>query len=206
MKNRILFMLGAMLFLLAQCLLPQGAVDEMIRMNIIRTNQQFWNLGHVLIILSTPLLMLGFGRLKEMAQLVSPNSAFFGLLLVFFGLSAEASLAALQLATEGIVSSTEEHVARQIIAKGFNTPIIQGTLLIPYLLILPGSFILALPFFKINNYRLLAISLILFGLLMVSGGILQIKTLFILASLALVLVFWKTTSGLAHFNKSNIEL
>lgn len=202
MKNRILFMFGAILFLLAQLLLPQGSVDEMIRINIIRTNQLFWNLGHVLIILSVPLLMHGFVRIKEMAQLVSPNKAFFGLLFVFFGLSAEASLASLQLATEGIVSSTEEHVARQIIANGFNTSIIQTTLLIPYLLILPASILLAFPLFKINNYRLLAINLTLFGLLMVSGGILQIKVLFILAGLALILVFWKTTSGLAHFNKS----
>ncbi len=203
MKNRILFMFGAILFLMAQLILPQGSVDEMNRMNIIRTNQLFWNLGHVLIILSMPLLMHGFVRLKEMAQLISPNKAFFGLLFVFFGLSAEASLAALQLATEGIVSSNEEHVARQIIANGFNTSIIQATLLIPYLLILPGSILLAIPLFRINNYRLLAISLTLFGLLMVSGGILQIKVLFILAGLALVFVFWKTTSGLAHFNNSN---
>ena len=97
-------MFGAILFLVAQLLLPQGSIDEMIRMNIIRTNQLFWNLGHVLIILSVPLLMHGFVRIKEMAQLVSPNKAFIGLLFVFFGLSAEASLAALQLATEGIVS------------------------------------------------------------------------------------------------------
>ncbi len=203
MKNRILFMFGAILFLMAQLILPQGSVDEMNRMNIIRTNQLFWNLGHVLIILSMPLLMHGFVSLKELAQLISPNKAFFGLLFVFFGLSAEASLAALQLATEGIVSSNEEHVARQIIANGFNTSIIQATLLIPYLLILPGSILLAIPLFRINNYRLLAISLTLFGLLMVSGGILQIKVLFILAGLALVFVFWKTTSGLAHFNNSN---
>lgn len=203
MKNHILFMFGAILFLVAQLLLPQGSVDEMNRMNIIRTNQLFWNLGHVLIILSMPLLMYGFVRLKEMAHLISPNKAFIGLLFMFFGLSAEASLAALQLATEGIVSSTEEHVARQIIANGFNTSIIQATLLIPYLLILPGSILLAFPLFRINNYRLLATSLTLFGLLMVSGGILQIKALFILAGLALVFVFWKTTSGLTHFNNSN---
>ena len=196
-------MFGAILFLVAQLLLPQGSVDEMNRMNIIRTNQLFWNLGHVLIILSMPLLMYGFVRLKEMAHLISPNKAFIGLLFMFFGLSAEASLAALQLATEGIVSSTEEHVARQIIANGFNTSIIQATLLIPYLLILPGSILLAFPLFSINNYRLLATSLTLFGLLMVSGGILQIKALFIMAGLALVFVFWKTTSGLTHFNNSN---
>ena len=91
------------MFLIAQFILPQSTQNNADRIETIWQNQFSWNIGHVFIIISVPLIMLGFARIKELAQLFNPVKASIGLLLVLFGLGSELCIAALQLAIEGIV-------------------------------------------------------------------------------------------------------
>ena len=191
MKNKIIYLLGAALFLAAQVILPGGAADAEERLQIILQNKGAWVAGHAMIFLSFPLLMAGFARLHEMARLLSPGQALFGLLFTLFGLTADAGIAGQQLFVSGMAESLSGEAVMQALAAGSAAQAVLTVVYLPYLLLLPGALLLALPLFRVNGYRLLSIALLVFGALAVAGGLMQAKWVFVIAGVALAVAFWQ---------------
>ena len=191
MKTKIIYLLGAALFLAAQIILPGGQADVGERLQVVRQSPDAWIAGHALIFFSFPLLMAGFARLHEMARLISPGQALFGLLFTLFGLTADAAIASQQLFASGIAESLPGDAALPALTAGFSAQAVLAVVYLPYLLLLPGVLLLALPLFRIHGYRYMSAALLVFGALAVAGGLMQAKWMFIGAGIALAFAFWK---------------
>lgn len=192
-----MMMAGATLFLTAQILLPPGTADATTRISSIHQSIVIWQMGHILILLAVPLLMMGFVRLRELVHLLNPGLAIWGLLFILFGLVSEAAIAGLQVASAGVVETLGDQVALQVLSTGFNTKEVQMGLFMPYLLILPGTILLALPLRKVSGYKQTMAFFLIFGVLAIAGGVFQMKWAFVGAGLCLLIGF-----GLICFQKT----
>lgn len=183
-------MTGAALFLAAQIVLPQGTPDPAARLAEMQQNQGTWQLGHGLILLAVPLITLGIVRLQELGRLVRPWTATTGLVLVLFGLMSETAITALQMLSAGIAGSLDEAAAVQALSAGMGAREVRIWIFMPFLLLLPGSLLLALPLLRVKGYRNLAAGIALFGVLIVIGGFMQSKWAFVGAAGVLTYVLW----------------
>ncbi|MCB0609598.1 MAG: hypothetical protein H6562_25275 [Lewinellaceae bacterium] len=190
MKKQIFFMTGAALFLAAQIVLPQGTPDPAARLAEMQQNPGTWQLGHGLILLAVPLITLGIVRLQELGRLVRPWTATTGLVLVLFGLMSETAITALQMLSAGIAGSLDEAAAVQALSAGMGAREVRIWIFMPFLLLLPGSLLLALPLLRVKGYRNLAAGIALFGVLIVIGGFMQSKWAFVGAAGVLTYVLW----------------
>lgn len=183
-------MTGAALFLAAQIVLPQGTPDPAARLAEMQQNPGTWQLGHGLILLAVPLITLGIVRLQELGRLVRPWTATTGLVLVLFGLMSETAITALQMLSAGIAGSLDEAAAVQALSAGMGAREVRIWIFMPFLLLLPGSLLLALPLLRVKGYRNLAAGIALFGVLIVIGGFMQSKWAFVGAAGVLTYVLW----------------
>ena len=143
-----------------------------------------------MILLAVPLITLGIVRLQELGRLVRPWTATTGLVLVLFGLMSETAITALQMLSAGIAGSLDEAAAVQALSAGMGAREVRIWIFMPFLLLLPGSLLLALPLLRVKGYRNLAAGIALFGVLIVIGGFMQSKWAFVGAAGVLTYVLW----------------
>ncbi|MBK6621050.1 MAG: hypothetical protein IPH04_18570 [Saprospirales bacterium] len=195
MKSTDLLMFaGAILFLAAQLILPGGTGSPAERVEIMRSNPEMWNLGHLLIAASLPLLAVFTLRWYELARLLKPMLSLAGLVLFLWGLFGWYSIALLQLSSQNFLAPDFNENAAVIVGKLGEGSVLTMAFL-PYLFLLPGSILLAAPMVRLKDSRLNAWLLILFGAVSVAAGLSQIKVLFVLSGLILVAAAFQFLRG-----------
>jgi hypothetical protein len=177
MKSKVLFA-GPVLFMVAQLILPAAATGFEERLLIVQANTDRWISGHLLIMASFPLLGVFFYRWYEMARLNYSRISAIGIWMMLWALMADFCIAAFQLLLPA--NADASHAIT-------NNKLIQMAVFLPYMLFLPGAIMLSIPLVRVMEHKTPSIALVMASILLVAGGILQVKIIFILAAAAILL-------------------
>ena len=185
MKN-VPLLIGPILFLFAQVILPGGSADPTIRIAIIQNNTLAWELGHQLIAIAFVFLLLWLGEVYGFVRNGNQLLAFLGVLLSTFALTADYSVGILQLLTLDLVQTESASQALAVLTLIGQSSNLLAFAFLPTLGFFFGFGLLAIGYYRTTRQSLPAILLGLSGLLIAIAGILQLKLVFILGAIALL--------------------
>ena len=183
--KRYHLLIGPVLFLLAEVILPGGSSDPATRIAIVQNNGSVWELGHQIIIVAFIFLLIWlfdiYGHISNQNQAV----AYFGVLLSTFAIVADYSVGVLQLLTLDLVKSTPTDLAKPILALMAQSQNLLSFAFLPTLGFIFGFGLLAFGLYRSTRQSLLSAMLGLSGLLIAAASIMQSKIIFILGAIAL---------------------
>lgn len=184
--KKILLFLGPVLFLLAELILPGGSADPAARIAIIQDNSSAWELGHQLVAAAFVFLLLWLGELYNFVRKGNGRIAYLGLLLTTFALAADYGVGILQLLTLDLVQTQPVEQVQTILTMMSQSANLMTFAFLPTLGFLVGFGLLAIGYLRSTQQKLPPVLLGLAGLLIALGGVMQIKVVFILGALALL--------------------
>jgi hypothetical protein len=205
--KQLMLVIGPVLFLIAQAILPEGSAQSVIRSGIIQDNLFAWDLGHQLILLAFAFLILWLTEVHTVARHGSEWASTLGLLFTALALCADYGVGILQLHSSNLVKLDSARWAQPIMAFMAQD---QGLLLfafLPTLGFVPGFALLAVGYFRHTRSAVAGLLLALAGVLIAVAGVMQVKLLFVMGAVALLaftVVFVRapavTAGGSARFD------
>jgi len=178
-------LIGPILFLLAQFILPNGSSDPATRISIVQNNASAWEIGHQIIAVAFVFLLIWLYEIYSYLSNQNPTVAYLGVLLSAFALIADYSVGVLQLLTLDLVKSNPTDLAQPILALMAQSQNLMSFAFLPTLGFLFGFGLLAFGLYRSTHQPLPPAMLGVSGLLIATGGIMQLNIVFILGAIAL---------------------
>lgn len=186
--HKSLPLLGPSLLLLAEIVLPGGSANPAARLEIIQTNNLAWLLGHQLILLAFIFLYLWLFELYALLKPSKPLLAVMGTWVTVFALTADFAVGILQLLTQTLMNNGSKDQVLWVLSQIQNSPTIFTFVYLPTLGFALGLGLLAVAWMQQRDVtRKTAVLLILSGVIIATAGLAQIKLLFIIGALLLLL-------------------
>lgn len=183
--KRALLLIGPALLLLAEIILPGGSADPAARITIIQNHAAVWALGHQVIALALVFLLMWVGDVYAFARKGNAVTAYLGLFLSTFALASDYAVAILQLLALDLVRADPTSLALQALALVGRSANLMTLAFLPTLGFFFGFGLLAICFYRNTRHILPASLLALAGLLIAVAGVMQVKFVFVLGTLAL---------------------
>jgi hypothetical protein len=197
--NRILPLIGPLLFLLAQLLAPGGSPDPAQRQVIITNNQAAWELSHQIFAIAFAFLFWWLLALWDWLKARWSWLTGFGVFWTGFALLADFGIATLQFVALEAVRTLPADQALAIITAMSNSQNLLTFVYLPYLGFVVGMSLLAWRYYRQSEQRSGAFILVVTGLLLTAGGMTGNRIVLILAGLAWVgFTFLFLTYSVSH--------
>jgi len=179
-------LIGPVLFLIAEIILPGGSADPATRVEIVRNNTAAWNLGHQLIVLAFVFLLFLVFDVYYKVKDGNGWIAHLGAFLSVFALAGDYGVGVLQFLTSDLVKSMPADFGESALGVMAGSPNLLLFAFLPTLGFFFGFGFLGIASFRKNRAALPTALLALSGLLITVGGMMQSKIVFIIGALALV--------------------
>ena len=178
-------LIGPVLFLLAEIILPGGSSDPVTRIGIIQNNGLTWEIGHQIIAVALIFLLIWMFEVYNSINSQNRAVAYFGALLSVFAIVADYSVGILQLLTLDLVRSNPSDLANSVLALMAQSQNLLSFAFLPTLGFIFGFGLLAFGLYRSTRQSLDSTLLGLSGLLIGIAGIMQLKIVFIIGAIAL---------------------
>jgi hypothetical protein len=175
------YLVGPVLYLAAQLVIPATTQEAVTRSSIIRAEAGSWQSGHQLLIVAFVFLLLTLIGLAERARPGGRISTDLGLILAGAGLLGAVAITVIQLvvvATIAEASLPTQLLVTQVLK---SVPLASITT-VPVALLVPGMLVIALPLFRAEKSWYLPVAVVLTGVLLVAGVLLASKLLLVLGA------------------------
>lgn len=184
--KRVHLLIGPVLFLLAEVILPGGSADPAARITIIQTQSLAWELGHQLIAIAFVFLLMWQSEVHRFIRPGNEALAYLGFLLSTFALAADYGIGILQLLALDLVRTAPADLTQAVLALIGQSSNLFRLAFLPTLGFIFGFGLLAIGFYRTTRQILPASVLGLSGLLIAIAGMMQLKLVFILGAIALL--------------------
>ncbi len=184
--KRLYLLIGPLLFLAAELLLPNGSADPATRAAIVQNHSSAWELGHQLIAIACVFLIVWLGEVYTSIRKGNELIAYGGLLLSTLALVADYAVGILQMLTLDLVrTQSADQVQAMLTLVGQSSNLLTFAFL-PTLAFFLGFGLLAIGSYRSTRQILPAVVLGLAGLLLAVAGLLQLKVVFVAGAIALL--------------------
>ena len=178
-------LIGPVLFLLAEIILPGGSSDPKTRITIIQNNGSIWEIGHQIIAIAMIFLLIWLFEIYTSIGSQNQAVAYLGVWLSAFAMLADYGVGILQLPTLDLVKSNPADLANPVLALMAQSQNLLGFAFLPTLGFIFGFGLLAFGLYRSTRQPLISALLGLSGLLIAIAGVMQLKIIFILGAIAL---------------------
>ena len=179
-------LIGPVLFLLAEVILPGGSSDPATRITIIQNKGFAWEIGHQIIAIAMIFLLIWLFEIYVSIGSQNQAVAYLGVWLSTFAIVADYSVGILQLLTLDLVKSNPADLANPVLVLMAQSQNVMSFAFLPTLGFIFGFGLLAFGLYRSTRQSLLSVLLGLSGLLIAIAGIMQLKIVFIVGAIVLI--------------------
>ena len=184
-----ILMAGPILFFMAEFILPGGSMDAEARMGIMRAYTWHWHIGHVIILLAFIMMFVWLMDVYGAATRGLAWQSFAGAMSVVFALLGDYAIGVLQLFSIELVQ-TNPAAAQQVLEFMNGSYYLLAFAYLPTLGFMIGFGLLGWSLLVAGRSKTQVTLLVLAGLLITLGGIIQTQLLFWPGSFALLAFSW----------------